>query len=242
MADYRFAMPDVEFKDLCIDATVGGDGPHDVASFWAVALGEQVVERKGHYYLELPDGPRSRVVWINEVPEAITTKSRVHIDVRLADGDPAPLVAAGGTVERPPGTDPWWVLHDPHGVPVCVFGPHPAAPATLGPFELVVDSVDPARIAAWWAERTGGTVGTRAGTSFAWVEGAAGFPYMFWVFTAVPEPKTAKNRVHWDVRLVDGTLDSLVAAGATMLREQDDDIGWWVMADPEGNEFCVFSR
>jgi hypothetical protein len=113
VADYRFGMPDVEFKDLCIDATVGGDGPHDVASFWAVALGEQVVERKGHYYLELPDGPRSRVVWINEVPEAITTKSRVHIDVRLADGDPAPLVAAGGTVERPPGTDPWWVLHDP---------------------------------------------------------------------------------------------------------------------------------
>lgn len=35
-------------------------------------------------------------------------------------------------------------------------------------------------------------------------------------------------------------LDDLVARGARVLRAQDDEIGWTVMADPEGNEFCVF--
>ncbi len=73
-----------------------------------------------------------------------------------------------------------------------------------------------------------------------WIENAAGFPYMFWVFNAVPEPKTVKNRVHWDVRMIDTTIDGLIAAGATLLRPKDDDIHWWVMADPEGNEFCAF--
>jgi hypothetical protein len=63
---------------------------------------------------------------------------------------------------------------------------------------------------------------------------------MFWVFAPVPEPKTVKNRVHWDVTLVDATIESLVAAGARVLRDRDDEIDWWVLADPEGNEFCAF--
>lgn len=63
---------------------------------------------------------------------------------------------------------------------------------------------------------------------------------MFWVFTPVPEPKTVKNRVHWDVLLDDATVDDLVAAGATVLRRPDDEIDWTVLADPEGNEFCAF--
>jgi hypothetical protein len=187
-----------------------------------------------------PEGSRSRTVWIDEVPESAAGKSRVHIDLRVADGDPAPLLAAGATVVREPGDDHWWVLNDPDGVPLCVFAPHPAAPDALGPFELVVDARDPSAIAEWWAARTGGTVGRREGTTFAWVEGAAGFPYMFWVFTEVPEPKTVKNRVHWDVTLVDASVDDLLASGATLVRARDEKIAWTVLADPEGNEFCVF--
>ncbi|MGZ5371452.1 VOC family protein [Aeromicrobium sp.] len=37
------------------------------------------------------------------------------------------------------------------------------------------------------------------------------------------------------------TIDDLVANGASLIRAQDKDIGWTVMADPEGNEFCVFA-
>ena len=53
----------------------------------------------------------------------------------------------------------------------------------------------------------------------------------------MPEPKTVKNRVHWDVTAEE--IDPLLAAGAVVLREPDDDIDWYICADPEGNEFCV---
>jgi len=67
------------------------------------------------------------------------------------------------------------------------------------------------------------------------------------VFAPVPEPKTVKNRIHWDVY---GDVSELASAGATVLRAPDGDsstgaaggISWTVMADPEGNEFCVFER
>ncbi len=66
------------------------------------------------------------------------------------------------------------------------------------------------------------------------------------LFLRVPEPKTVKNRLHLDIR-VGGDDDAriamvaqLVSAGATELGRVDEEGGWWmVMADPEGNEFCV---
>jgi hypothetical protein len=236
-------VPDVRFKDVCIDVTDHRDRPTAVAAFWGLALGQPVVPHDdGSFHLDPADGtPPERRVWINVVPEAITVKSRVHIDVRVAGGDPQTLLDAGGRLVRPPDDEiSWHVLHDPDGVALCVFPPHPAAPDALGPFELVVDTPDPEAIAAWWAARTGGTVGRRDGAPFTWVEGAAGFPYMFWVFHLVPEAKATKNRVHWDVTLADATIDLLVAAGATLLRERDEEIDWWVLADPDGNEFCAF--
>ena len=236
-------MPDVSFKDLCIDVTAGNGRPAAVAAFWSAALDQPINDHDGRgFSLDPPEGGESnRVVWFCEVPEPITGKSRVHIDIRVADGDPTPLLAAGATTQRAKDGDiDWHVLNDPDGVPVCVFEPHPSAPMALGPFELVVDAVDPPTIAGWWAERTGGTVGNRDGSPFVWIENSAGFPYMFWVFHYVAEAKTVKNRVHWDVTLVDTTIDGLVAAGATLLRAKDDEIRWWVMADPEGNEFCAF--
>lgn len=237
-------MPDVAFKDLCIDVTAGDDRAEKVANFWSMALDQPIVRHDdGEFHLGPPEGgPKQRVIWINSVPEPIDHKSRVHLDVRVAGGDPGPLLTAGATMERPRDDEiAWHVLDDPDGVPLCVFGPHPADPTALGPFELVVDATDARAIAEWWAARTGGTVKDQEGSHYVWIEGAAGFPFRFWVFQPVPEPKVVKNRVHWDVTLVDATIDSLVAAGATVLRPKDDEIRWWVMADPEGNEFCAFA-
>jgi predicted enzyme related to lactoylglutathione lyase len=67
------------------------------------------------------------------------------------------------------------------------------------------------------------------------------------VFVEVPEPKTLKNRVHLD--LIPGTrshreeLHRLLGLGATIVddRRDLDPGGWVVMADPEGNEFCLES-
>jgi hypothetical protein len=60
---------------------------------------------------------------------------------------------------------------------------------------------------------------------------------LMWI-VPVPEPKVRKNRMHFDVI---GATDALLATGATMIRAQDADIEWDVLADPEGNEFCVFT-
>lgn len=62
------------------------------------------------------------------------------------------------------------------------------------------------------------------------------------LFQKVPEPKTVKNRVHLDFR-ADSMADEvarLVGLGATVVAERGlGDFRWTVMADPEGNEFCV---
>ena len=54
----------------------------------------------------------------------------------------------------------------------------------------------------------------------------------------MPEPKTVKNRIHWDVD--DRRRPAAHDHGARVLRAPDDEIGWTVLADPEGNEFCAF--
>jgi hypothetical protein len=60
-------------------------------------------------------------------------------------------------------------------------------------------------------------------------------------FQRVPEPKTAKNRLHIDINVPDeAAVQRLVAAGARELtRHRTDAHGWVVLADPEGNEFCA---
>jgi Glyoxalase-like domain len=63
-------------------------------------------------------------------------------------------------------------------------------------------------------------------------------------FLKVPEGKTAKNRVHLDVRVARDEqrrrADELVATGATFVAEFDEPEGHWItLLDPEGNEFCL---
>ncbi|MEH1028584.1 VOC family protein [Micromonospora profundi] len=225
------------FKDLCLDAA----DPHGLGAFWAATLDAEVVD--------LGDGdtrvdPRSagsdaESIWVNRVPEPRAGRTRVHLDLRLAGADPAALLAAGARlVGEPAGDAGWWVLNDPEGNSFCAF---PVGAGTQpGPSALVVASADPAAQAAWWARVVGGAV--EHGPGNASVVGAAGFPWDRWRFDGVPEPKTVKNRLHWDVDLVAPEPMALIAAGATLLREPLDEAHWWwVLADPEGNEFCAFA-
>lgn len=241
-------VPDCSFKDLCLDAPDAAP----LAGFWAAALGRPVRDCGDGGWQVQPAPGRSAAegIWVDPVPEPRSVKSRVHLDLRLAAPDPGALLALGATVLRDPGADGtddhWWVLADPDGNAFCAFPPRTGAvagpedpPGT--PFELVVDARDAEAQASWWAERTGGTARSEGGVPWWWVEDVAGFPYDAWVFNPVPEPKSVKNRMHWDVRLAGTDPAALLAAGATLLREPDDEIDWWVLADPEGNEFCAFS-
>jgi predicted enzyme related to lactoylglutathione lyase len=65
------------------------------------------------------------------------------------------------------------------------------------------------------------------------------------LFIQVPEGKQVKNRVHFDLRPTDRTRDEeierVLSLGATQVadRRNTDGTGWVVLADPEGNEFCI---
>jgi hypothetical protein len=140
--------------------------------------------------------------------------------------------------------------------------------------QIVVDCKNPHELADWWAETLEWAVepqdeafihsmieqgfATEAETTthrgkLVWREGAAirppeeldaKAPAHRVLFQIVPEEKTAKNRVHWDVRLAGGDKDAVRAAlearGATFLWSANQGPhSWHTMADPEGNEFCI---
>ncbi len=217
------------YKDLCIDAV-------DAAAmqlFWAETLGLEPVPDDGGTLDLVGPTPHHRV-WINQVPEPVTVKQRVHIDVHAASVEEA--LARGAT---PVDLDSfrWQVLKDPEGGELCVFEREQVPAYKL--YEVVVDAREAHEIAAWWAEVLGATVQHSDGDGeepSSWFEDAPGMPFEL-VFGAVPEPKTVKNRIHWDVEAAD--VQALLDRGATLLRGPDDDIDWHVLADPEGNEFCV---
>jgi predicted enzyme related to lactoylglutathione lyase len=68
------------------------------------------------------------------------------------------------------------------------------------------------------------------------------------LFITVPDGKRVKNRVHLDLRPVDGTreqeVERVLALGASQLADhrRPDGSGWITLADPEGNEFCILSK
>jgi catechol 2,3-dioxygenase-like lactoylglutathione lyase family enzyme len=218
------------FKDLCLDAA----DPARAGAFWAAVLGRAwQAQDNGDGYLTGPTPQHT--IWVNAVPEAKTVKNRVHLDIyarSLAD-----LEALGASVVTPQGGDrTWTVMADPEGGEFCAF----LRPAEL-PAErlhgLVIDCADPQAAARWW----GSVYGVDVTVNDGWytLEGVPGMPIATMDFVPVPEPKAAKNRVHWDVTVAG--VAPLIAAGATVLREPDAAIRWHVMADPEGNEFCAFA-
>lgn len=225
-------MPLVTYKDLCIDMVDLEGG----TVFWGRTLGLDVVPDEDDPTEHHLVGPTPRhTVWPCRVPEAKTVKDRVHLDVRAASPD-----LPGTTRLSAPGEHPWTIVAGPEGDEICVFVREDVPDYRL--YEVVVDSADEAAVSAWWQGVWGGRL-EHDERGFSWLDDVPGIPFDGISFVPVPEPKTVKNRIHWDVTLTEGsTVADLVAAGARLLREPDEEIGWTVMADPEGNEFCVFER
>ncbi len=107
------------------------------------------------------------------------------------------------------------------------------------------DASDPDRLAGFWAEALGWRR-TYADEDEIVLEPPAGSPQdgvaADLLFLRVPEEKAGKNRLHLDLRPADQAVEvaRLEAAGARRVSVgQGDDVSWIVLADPEGNEFCV---
>jgi len=136
--------------------------------------------------------------------------------------------------------------------------------------QVTFDAGDPGALAAFWAQVLGYMADPPPEGFAAWEDWARqqGIPEDRWndasaivdpdgagpriFFQKVPEGKTAKNRVHLDVRAAPGLdadarwerlrgeAERLIEAGATKLYEREERGAFWItMQDPEGNEFCL---
>lgn len=138
--------------------------------------------------------------------------------------------------------------------------------------QVVFDAADPSKLAAFWGQAIGyqeedppqgfasweawaeanGIPSEEFGNYASRVDPDGVGPRLY--FQRVPEPKTAKNRVHLDLDVSGGrgtppeegrsriaaAVGRAVAAGATKVKEVDErDEHWVVLQDPEGNEFCL---
>jgi hypothetical protein len=113
--------------------------------------------------------------------------------------------------------------------------------------EIIIDCAHPRGLARFWADVLGYQVvpdededvieirpaGTDAKTSVV--------PSL--LFIKVPEPRAGKNRLHLDINTTDADqeteLQRLLSLGATRVDIGQGDVHWHVLADPEGNEFCL---
>ncbi len=218
------------YESLCIDAV-------DTAllgRFWAAALGLEL-ELLDDGDAKLTGPTKAHTVWVNAVPEPVTVKQRIHLDIRAQS--PEDVEALGATVvDRE--SFPWVVMKDPEGGELCVFGIRPGT--KQGVMEVAIDTGDDHRsIAAWWGKVLG-VEAKQHEHGYSYLEDVPNLPYEALVFAPVPEPKTVKNRIHLDFTTSDVQL--LLDAGATLLRSPDDEISWHVLADPDGNEFCAFTE
>ncbi|WP_152188304.1 VOC family protein [Georgenia satyanarayanai] len=125
-------------------------------------------------------------------------------------------------------------------------------------YSVVVDCRDPRALAGWWAQVLGWRTAYEADDEVVIIP-----PHMFedgfaervparergqgLVFVPVPEGKTVKNRLHIDLAPEadddqEAEVQRLLDAGARRVEVgQGPEVSWVVLADPEGNEFCVLS-
>jgi len=102
-----------------------------------------------------------------------------------------------------------------------------------------VDAKDPALLGRWWQQALGWVVVDEAPDVFEIRPASDQLSGL--LFVRVPETKSVKNRLHLDLRPDDrdSEVDRLIALGAARVEIGQGERSWVVLADPEGNEFCV---
>lgn len=231
-------MAAVRLENLVVDAR----DPHRLGRFWAAALGADTITDEPDLVearLHLADGAFLDLC-LPRVAEPSASPARLHVD--LAGGARPQEVVQRlldlGAERAGTGRDagPGVVLTDPEGN---AFRVAEDREGTTGPIAaLRLDSADPDRDAAFWAEVSG------------WVPapGARALRHPSGVGPLLelrpePGPKRGKSRMHLDVRPGpgdDGIRDRVLERGATALSGPSDH-PWRTFADPSGNEFCVLA-
>jgi len=229
---------------LCFDA----NDPLRLACFWADALQWEVHEEtEGDVALVPTDGTRFRLLFL-PVPEKKAAKNRIHLDLTTTSHDDQEeavrrLLDLGARhIDIGQGRDePHVVLADPEGNELCIIEPDNKFLAGCGRLGSI--TCDGTRdvgyfwsaALAWplvWDQDEETAIRAPDGTS----------PFITWG-PPVP-PKITKNRLHLDIAPPApgdqrAEVDRLASLGATRIDLGQGDVDRVVMADPDGNEFCV---
>jgi len=108
--------------------------------------------------------------------------------------------------------------------------------------ELVIDAADPELLARFWSEVLGWPIDPESNSEEAELANPDGSKPTL-LFVRVTDPKVVKNRVHIDVSPVGADqpeeLERLLALGARPVDIGQGEQTWYVLADPEDNEFCL---
>jgi predicted enzyme related to lactoylglutathione lyase len=218
------------------------------ARWWADALGWSWTMEDEDAVVRHRD-PTIPGLLFERVGDAKTVKNRIHFDIASPSTEAqaatvARLRAAGATdADIGQHDTPWVVLADPEGNEFCVLDPRDRYADAPGLAAIVVDANDPERLAEFWSAATGWSIGNRGDYGVSLHRPGDRPPDVDVI--RVPEPRTVKARAHFDVHPpADGDQAAEVARlrglGATPADVgQGPDVSWVVLADPEGNEFCV---
>jgi hypothetical protein len=232
--------------ELCFNA----NEPLRLGRFWAEALrwetGHDTSEGVG---LVPTDGTRFSILFA-PVPEKKVGKNRIHLDLTstsLSDQEEtvARLIERGARhvdVGQSPD-DSHVVLADPEGNEFCVIAPDNSFLTGCGRLGSI--TCDGSRAAGYfWSAALGWPVvwDQDEETAIRAPEGTG--PFITW--GPPVHPKVGRNRLHLDIapsaygdQLAE--VNRLVALGATRIDIGQGDVSWVVMADPDGNEFCVLT-
>jgi len=236
---------------LVIDAAE----PARLARFWAAALGWEVAAEEPDEVVVWPSsfsypGPAALPLVFVPVPEPKQVKNRLHLDLATesAEQQAAEVQRLRGLGATPAdiGQDevPWAVLADPEGNEFCVLDPRPIYCDTGPVGAVVVDCADPESLARFWGTAAGWPQRRSLGRLVSLRSLAGEGPYL--EFLRVPGTKAVKNRMHLDVAPHEGDdqrseVAQLLESGAVAADVGQGEVPWVVLADPEGNEFCVLT-
>lgn len=223
--------------------------------FWAQALGwvsrsspgATSVAPEGFGWTE-PDAPVC--IDVIAVPDPETVSYRVHLDLATTSAaHQAQLVTRlkglGATsADVGQGDVPWIVLADPEGNVFCVLEPREIYRDTGPIAAVVVDCADPRAMAGFWGDALDWTPHEVTDDYAALRSPKGAGPFL--EFLRTPGVNTPRNRIHLDVVPHRGDdqaaeVARLRALGATPADVGQGDVSWIVLADPEGNEFCVLA-
>ena len=231
---------------LCFDA----NDPLGLARFWAEALRwEMSAEASDDIGLVPTDGTRFRIRFV-AVADEKHGKNSIHLDLTSTTIDDQQetvrrLIELGARhidVGQGPD-DEHVVLADPEGNEFCVIEPGNAFLAGCGRLGSI--TCDGSRdVGYFWATALGWPLvwDQDEETAIRAPDGTG--PFITW--GPPVRAKTTKNRLHLEIAAPEGDdqqteVDRLISLGATRTDIGQGDVDWVVMADPDGNEFCVLS-